>query len=366
MTVLAPTDVLAAGPEDYRQHIGRSHGVRVRVLASVNGSAFSLEVPYQRGSGVVSVAPGTGVARSLACRVQAWPDDGLVDPFAVEWQAQYGLTIGRQTTWVPVGTFCLTEVKEVGPGLLDVKAMDRWLRVADARFEQRKVTSGNTVTALSTLLQEADGRITVDTSAAPTGTHRSSVWDRDRDKAVQALARSIGAQVRFSPSGVAVISPVPALGDDPFLVIGRGRGGAKVRSLGGMTTRRTYNAVVVIGEKPGGDPIYAVARDTSTSSRTRYGGLAGKRPRFYTSDLITTQAQASAAAVALLGQSLRVSRTLEVEALPHPGLDAGHVLDVEVRASEWERHLTGPFDLPLGPGTVTISAASTAEGDDDA
>jgi hypothetical protein len=349
--------------EDYREYLGRSHGVRSRILASINGSPFSEVVPMVDATGTVTVEPGTGRARSLKVHVRADVGDVLVDPFAVEWQAHYGITTpDGSVLWVPVGTFVLTDVQQTRPGVLEVSASDRWIRVTDARFERARVTSGDTVAAIRTLLLEAHPGITVDTTRAPAGSHRRAVWDRDRDKAVQQLARSIGAQVRFDAEGVAVVAPVPTILDDPFWTVGRGRGGVKLAALGGASTRRTYNAVVVIGESPGGDPVIGVARETKVGSRTQYGGRGlGKRPRFVSTDLITTTAQANTMAAGLLARALTYSRTLTVDALPHPGLDAGHVLQVETDPGVWETHLTGGFDLHLGTSAVRIETASQTE-----
>lgn len=347
-------------PAHYTALLGTSHGVEGRILASVNGSAFTILVPTVSGTGKVSFTPGTGVARSLTVQVLAGRDSFLVNPHAVEWRAEYGIRTTTGMTWVPVGTFVPHDVKEVARGIVEVQAKDRWLRVADARFEPAaRVTSGDVVSTITSLLTEADHRITVDSSLAPTGhTHPTSLWDKDRDVAIRDLARAIGAQVRFNPLGVAVISPVPSLTDHVFWSISRGRGGVKIAHRAGLTSRRTYNAVVVTGQTPGGDPIYSVARDVDPDSVTRWGGNAGKRPRYLTTDLIRTQAQADAAAAALLAQSTRVARSMSVEALPHPGLDCGLVVDVQLDAETWERHLTGPFDLPLGLGHLTIDLTS--------
>jgi hypothetical protein len=165
---------------------------------------------------------------------------------------------------------------------------------------------------------------------------------------------------------VARIARVASLGDASYWQIGRGPGGAKSSSRRGVTRSKTWNAVAVTGQ-PGGDlpPVYAVARDTDPASRTRYGGPFGKRPRFYTTSLITTTAQAQAVADAQLAQYLGVARTLSVSAPPNPGLDAGDVITAEVAADEWQRHITEAFTLPLGLGTVGIDTRSNVVEDDD-
>lgn len=346
--------------------IGRSRGVDARLLASVNGSSFVLPVPLQSG-GTVSVDGKSAARRSLSCEVQTVITDPAVDPINAEVRAEYGIVdpASGATFWTPVGTFVVTDAVEAGPGLVSLKATDRWQRVVEARFERPRTTSGNTVAAITALLQEADGRITVEADPALVGTHRASLWDRDRDKAILELAKSIGAVVYFDAMGVAQIRRQPSASDPVYWQISAGQGGAKSASRRGASRSRTYNAVVVIGE-PGGNapPVYGVARDTDPASRTRYGGPMGKRPRYYRTSLITTEAQANAAAAGLLARYLGVARTLEVDAAPHPGLEAGDVVLAEVARGTWERHISEAFTLPLGLGTITLATRSNLGEDD--
>lgn len=347
--------------------LGRSHGVTARVTASVNGSDFVLPVALTPG-GTVGVDGKSPARRTLGCTLQAAITDPEVDPTSAELRVEYGMQDPASGTiyWTPVGTFVITDAEEAGLGLVTIKGVDRWQRVVDARFEQPRTTSGNTVTAITNLLTEADSRITVVVDVGLSGTHLTSLWDVDRGEAITKLARSIGAIVYFRPDGVARIARVPSLGDTSYWQIGRGPGGAKSSSRRGVTRSKTYNAFAVTGQ-PGGDlpPVYAVARDNDPASKTRYGGPFGKRPRRYTTSLITTQLQAQAAADAGLAQWLGVARTLSVAAPPNPGLDAGDVITAEVAPDEWQRHITESFTLPLGLGTVGIATRSNVVEDDD-
>ena len=346
--------------------LGRSHGVTARLLGSVAGSAFVIPVPLVSGS--VKLDAGSAVRRTLTAEVRADLGSPVVDPFAGELRAEYGLVESSSGAvwWVPVGVFVIDEVTEAGRGVLSIKGADRWRRVQNARLERPVTTSGNTVDAIRALLMGADGRVVVDTTAAPVGgTHRASLWERDRATAVLELARSIGADVAFNAEGVAVVRTVPSLGDASVWQVGRGTGGVKVSSRRGVTSASTYNGVVVIGEPQDAPPVYGFAYDSAPGSPTQWGGPFGKRPRFYRTSLITTQAQATAAAQGLLSRALGVGRTLELETLPNPALDAGDVLTVEVEPSVWQRHQVQSYTLPLGLGTTPLATRSTAGDDDD-
>lgn len=339
--------------------LGRDHGVDVRAYASVNGSEFIL--PVQIISGSITVDAKSPARRTLSCEVLADYDDPAVDPLAAELRVEYGIvdaTTG-EVYWTPVGTFVITDAKEGEPGLMSVSGTDRWLRVQEARFETSVSTAGDTLAAIRSLVQDADNRITVDTSGAPTGyTHRRMVWDRDRDKAVIQLAASIGCIVWFDPLGVARVAPVAALGSTPVWVVSGGEGGVKVKASRGISRKETYNAVSVTGE-PGGDQlaVVRVARDTDPLSRTRWGGPFKKKTRFYSSNLITTGAQAQAVAESMLARARGVARTVVVETIQHPGLDGNDVVQAQMGGA-YQALRTGSFQLSLGLSTMTITALS--------
>lgn len=347
--------------------LGRDHGVAVRLLASVNGSEFLL--PLDVVSGSITVDAKSPARRKLSAVVLAELGDAAVDPLSSEVRAEYGIvdpTTG-ETYWTAVGTFVITSAQEGDVGHMSIDGVDRWQRVVDARFERAVSTAGNTVAAIRSLLEDADGRITVDTSAAPSGfTHRRMVWERDRDKAIIDLAASIGCIVAFDPLGVARVAPVPSLGASPVWIVAGGEGGVKVKSARGLTRDDTYNAVSVKGEPGGGAAaVIRVARDTALSSRTRWGGPFGKKTRFYASPTISTASQAQAVANSMLDRARSVTSKVVVETIQHPGLDGNDVFQAQL-AGRFQTLRAGSFTLTLGLGTMTITALSdapTLEGD---
>jgi hypothetical protein len=245
--------------------------------------------------------------------------------------------------------------------MVRVTGVDRWQRLIDARFERPTTTSGTVVSSISALVTGADSRITFSDTTGSTATNGTAVWERDRGQAVTELAASIGAELVFDPQGVAVLRPVPTLGGTPVWSVGGGQGGMKVLGTSGRGREATYNAVVATGEAVENTiPVVAVARDTNPWSPTFYGGPFGRKPRFYASPLVRTQAQAQTAANAMLARVLGQARTLDVTSLPHPGLDAGDVIRVQVAAGAWQTHLVDGYTLPLGPGTVQLTTRSNA------
>lgn len=342
----------------------RSHGVDARLLGSVNGSSFVIPMRLEPG-GSVKIDRSSPVRRTLDCQVVAPLSSPTVDPYTAEVRAEYAVIdeTTRQTWWVPVGTFVVTDAVDAGDDRIKLTGADRWQRIIDARFEQPVTTSGNTVDAIVQLLSDADGRIVVDTSEAPTGTHGASLWDRDRDKAVLQLARSVGADVFFDAEGVARIRRVAGLGDAVAWHIGMGAGGARISATRGTTRSRTYSAAVVDAEPQGAPPLHAVAY--VATGKAQHGGSFGKRPRFYRTTLVQTQAQAQAMADGMRDRIAGVARTLSLDSLPNPTLDGGDVLAVEVDTEVWQRHMLQAMTLPLGLGTTPIDTRSDENDDED-
>lgn len=348
--------------------IGRTHGVRTELLASVNGSDFTVPLPLI-GAGSVPVEGKSNARRKLSAQVAASIDSPAVSPITAEVRAWYILVddpSGEEFP-IPVGTFVLGDSKESSPGVIALEGTDRWTRVKDARFPTPVQTSGNTVDAITSLLVGADSRIEVIVDAGVgSGTHRASVWERDRDEAVVKLAQSIGATVFFDPMGRAHISPLASLERPPYWQVSAGRGGVRLGRSRGISREKTYNGVSVTGDPGNGAaPVYGSAYDLNPSSPTRWGGPFAKRTRFYTSSLVSTTAQANATAASMLASVLGVTRTLNLRTLAHPGLDAMDVIEAEVSPGMYRRYLAGAFTLPLGLGALSIDALTSADQDDD-
>lgn len=350
--------------------LGRSHGAEGQLVASTAGSEFVEPLALLPG-GTVQLDAKSPVRRKLSCEVAVPVDSPLVDPFSAEVKAAHVLidsTSARRYV-VPCGVFVVTEAKETAPGVVSLSGEDRWRRVQDARFEVPQVTSGSTRDAIEQLLVDADYRIEVDLSRAPSGTHRSSVWERDRDKAILELAQSIGARVYFNADGVAVVEPISGVLADPYWTVGTGPGGVRLRAARGLGRGNTYNVAVVTGESTTDvPPVYGVARDNDPRSRTRWGGPFGKRPRFYTSSLVTTQAQAQAVAAGMLAGVTGIVETHDLESLPHPGLEGFDVLEVELGeagSGRYVRELVQTATIPLGIGAMSLTTGSDTAVDDE-
>ena len=190
----------------------------------------------------------------------------------------------------------------------------------------------------------------------------TTVWDRERDTALADLCRSWPARWYVGDDGAAHVAapygPVTAATPPALVltdgvdgtVVGRGREGQR----GAM-----YNMVVVDGKAPdgGGPPPHAVAEITDPASPIRVAGPYGRLPRFHSSDLITTQAQADEAAAAQLVGYASVGRSERVEAVPDPAVELGDVARVYTRDGDAHTGRVTSLVLPLTPDDAPMVAA---------
>ena len=350
-------------PDYIKVSLGRSHSVSGRLLASVNGSPFTY--PVKLDSGEVTVDSRSPIRRKLNAVIQAKITDPECDTFVTEIRAEYGITPqGQATFWIPVGTFVVTDAEEVAPGKVSIKGEDRWRRIVNARFLQPVSTSGLHRTAIINLLHDADPRIEATDYTGSTATHRTSVHDRDRDKAVLELAKTIGADVYMNVLGNAEIRIPKTLADDPVLTISGLDGGTLIDAKRSTKQGNTYNAVVVEGENSSGDvSVRAVLKVTSSSSKLLFGGAFAQRPRFFRSTMISTYTQAQDVAKTLLAKVTGISQTVSIEAFPLAMLEGGDPVLIEVEEGRMEKHIVDAFNIPLSLGKMTLSTRTPYDDD---
>jgi hypothetical protein len=126
-----------------------------------------------------------------------------------------------------------------------------------------------------------------------------------------------------------------------------------------------YNAVVARGEQDtDAAPVQGIAYDTDPASPTRWDGPFRRVPAFYASPMITTVAQAQAAATTRLATYLKSrQQDLTIEILPNPAMDPGLTTVTVVTP---RRSVTGRLrrlTLPLGAdgaATATVQVAPSA------
>jgi hypothetical protein len=145
------------------------------------------------------------------------------------------------------------------------------------------------------------------------------VYPDDRLNAVQDLCKRIGCDYRTNGSGQLEIYPIQS---SPVWTLAPGAEGFLVGVKRSMKLDGLYNVFVVDGTTSSQQPIRGIA--TVTGGPLRVNGPHGTYPVFYSSQMITTQAQADAYAATMRDTQLQgLTVPLVATCLPHPGLQQG-------------------------------------------
>lgn len=331
------------------------------------------EIPILDGD-VRSEAKILGGDRVTGATVQAsldlttdsglWPygTSDLLAPFGNEVYLERGIAFGNGTIeWVGLGYFRVdtTEQQTVPRGTVRVSASDRMAGLVDARLLSPRQYPTNTLLGdvVNDLVHEVypDAVIEWDDDSDQAQLGRSLVAEEDRFGFLADLLTAVGKAAFWDYRGHLVIR-APGVTGQSVYTIDAGAGGVLIQLSRDLSREGVYNAVVAEGEAASTEPpVRGVATDDNPNSPTRWGGPFGRVPRFYSSPFITTTAQASSAAAAILRQSLGVPYNVDFGTIVNPALE---VLDpVRVvypgqpgKGARTEQHLIQSLTVPLTAG----------------
>lgn len=360
--------------EFWRYAIAASHGSEVRVESWRAGARLAAEVPVTEAE--LSYDDTADLRRQLTLTVPARTPDGIL------WEPRddpnHPLACYGQRLHVYAGI----TVPSGGIELLD----HGWYQIAS--WEHQQADNTVKVTAVDLAQRLIDDRLYTAESPAPGSTYRSelvrlangnlpvrvdrqildgpinsaTVWDRDRLTDIRHLGRAWGVRILVDDAGELAAEPEypPVSAAAVVTRLVSGFGGTVIDRGRSGNRERLYNAVSVTGKTPeaaGATPPWAVAEVTDPTSPIRVDGPYGRRPRFYTSDLLTTAEQCQDTANALLATVSGRSRSETIQAVPDPSLELGDVAEVITSGDPWIGRVTA-IRLPLlatGPMDVTIS-----------
>lgn len=336
---------------------------RISVRATAYTSAFGA-VTLPVASGSITADATSQVRRTGTVGIADplyWPADpiSILSPLGSELFVEYGVHIPRQgTEWVPLFRGPITEVRRQRPytsgdASLSVTVADRSSKVAEARFEQATQTRSGATNVAEIARLITDVLPTANVIDQTGSTQVAAQLDIDRERwadGIEKLADAIGAECFADALGNFVIRPTPTLSNPIAWVISSGRGGVLVSKADQQTRSLTYNEAVASGQRTDGTPpVYAIVQDTDPTSPTYIGGAFGRKPRFYSSPLLTTVAQCQTAAAGLLARTTGMQATVTLTAITNPALDAGDVIQV-VQGSRQSLHIIDSVTYPLKVG----------------
>lgn len=257
---------------------------------------------------------------------------------------------------------------------VSVRASDMAIAIVDARFiGSRKATRGSTIVAnMQDIILEAIPDAVIDVTTTATDTVVTpAAWDRERNEALDGLAKSIGAEWFAGPDGHFHIDPLPALNDRPAdWVVDAGEAGVMVDRRNVLDRTGVYNMVEVISEPPDGQEQWsAEVGDWEPTSPTYAYGPFGFVPRFFVSQFISTYDQAEATAWAMLADVVALSKGVTVTCIANPAIYGQNVVYVgNTSTNDWDgMYFLESFTIPLDPESpMTMTLSSTMELDPEA
>lgn len=332
----------------------------VRIESWLDDELLDDDVPVATGS--LDVDRGSNVPERLTFSVPRYDRGvdytpvGELSPLAaagqrLRLQVGVGLQAGF-TEWLQIGWFVLTDAEPRGEQI-DVQAAGLLWLIDEARLVNPLQPSGTIVSTVRQIIEPAL-TVVVDPGLTDRSVPSTVNYDQDRLGALNATLDAWPASAEVTNEGY--LSVVPA--GDPavsVLTLTDGDGGTVVQARGTSSRTGVYNAVVAEGQSSDGQVVRGVAYDGTTP--TRYGGPFSPLPVpfFFDSPLLTTQAQAQAAAVTRLITLLRSSsQTFDVEMVPHPALEAGDRITLSTE-------LYGTFDAVVETLKLPLTADGGAE-----
>jgi len=270
--------------------------------------------------------------------------------------------------WVPLGVFGIDAQGQSYDvdGTITLTCPDRWARVQRARFLAPATTKGGAVVEAVRLIREAVP-VAYRNTAKSTASTKRQIWERERANAASDLLKACAAEAFFDRSGALRVQDLPRLTSTSVWTVDAGPTGVMVSANRSRDRARTFNIVVAVPEALDGTPPWApqIAYDTDADSPTFVGGAFGQVPFHYSSPLLTTAAQALAAARAILGRVTGLNAQLSLDSAVNPALDPGDVISVVFPGGRVERHLIDTVTIPLDTDTAQkITTRSTRpEGD---
>jgi hypothetical protein len=287
-----------------------------------------------------------------ASRFPRLPGD-LLAPYGNEIWVRRGVDTGGSVLWSSLGYFRIdaAEQDDAPYGPITLAGQDRMAHLISARLVvARTFAPSNTVAfVFATLVGEVLPQATIifDDNTGVESLSRRLTAEENRYEVLAELAQSFGKLMYFDGDGFLRVESAP---DEtvPVWEVAAGAGGVLLTAGRRISTEGVYNGWVYTGE--GGDqqaPVRAVVVDIGPSSPTRWGGRFGKRPGFFASPLIRTEAQAEAAARARLARRLGAPYAAEFDTPVNPALRPWHPIRVEQRDYNREMHVVQTLGVPL-------------------
>lgn len=349
-------------------------GWSCHVASWLDGQMLAESVPVHRGR--VSASRGSRVPEKLTLSVPervdgvSWrPGDDTRHPLARYGQRLVASVLVTSSvsglTWqVRTGVYYVHSWRPRG-GLVEVTAYGPLQRAQEARFlaPEAPRAAGTLVSEFRRLMVPGVS-VSISPQLVDRACPQGMQWETDRLAALYEIVDAWPARMVTDGSGTVTLAP-PVSDLTPVHTWTDGVRGTLVDAQDEDTRDAAYNAIVATAsaDTSTSDPIRWVAKqETGPMAWTGDGSGYGQVPRFWSSPLLQSEAQARDAAKAMLEREVRPSRMVQVTAAPDPRVDLDDVAWVVKGAGADKREWLGlvhAWDLPLTvrDGAMTVDVA---------
>jgi len=289
----------------------------------------------------------------------------LLTPYGHEVLLERGVLLDDGTIeLIQLGVFRITKskVKEDEKGLsIQIEGLDRSTIVARNRWIQpTQIGSASLSNVLQTLLQDRYPAIQFNFDSAPATvplvTLESGESTNPWGDAVK-LAESYGYDLYFAGDGSCRLEQMSTGAVTPARTYAEGADMVITTLEREWDAESTYNGVIAQGagtEVP--TPVWAEAWDENPASPTYRYGEFGHVPRFYSSEYITSTAQAQTTARALLQKEIGLTESLTWTQICDPSLRSGLTIQVQRSQVVDALYVLDSLTIPLTGSGMSATA----------
>ena len=375
-------------PDPYREAIrSGSYALTYIVNATYGGAAVDGAQDLRPTGGTITDTTKPGVRRLL--NLELAPEPGLFDrlspvgtTLSVTARVQY---TDRTTIDIPMGVFDVdSESLSEGGGALSVTAPDKWVRIQRAKFTgpTSSVVGALVTDQIINLVQGALGIYEpVSVLASSTARVPALTWEKDRDKAIQDLAASIGAWVYFDRNGLCTIADLPTIGASADWLIDSSASGILIELDRTRSRTNTYNVVVVSSSAADGekftpqvqwdaDPLSPTYAGPDPVAHPDLAGPFGVSTYFFDTPLPLDALGARFTANTILARTAGLASQASMGSAPNPAMNATDTLDVMPPKERYdiprvlERHMADTVTHPLTLGSAQHIEGRSTRSDD--
>lgn len=320
--------------------------VLVAALANVPIESFSIKI--DRKSGIRRTADIKIVDPDILGEMTR-PGSSL-EPYGTEVRLNTGLKLpGGSYSMIPAGVFQIEDLKwDQDESSLTISLFDRSKALDRSQYGVPLDASGklasefiqDTITDLLPYVQ-----VVFDATSDvrfPGGT----TFRAGRMQAVADAAEAMGCEAFFDVNGTARVVAIPFIdttvsSSQYDWLVNAGEDGVLISYSRAITRKDTFNKIHVWGAPPAESTPqpYGFAVDDNPSSATYYGGRFGKADLRIERQELTSNGQCASYAIAQLRNSTGLAKSISLESLSNPALDAGDTILVRYPDGTEELHL---------------------------